>query len=253
MTRRRDPSRPKRRYWTAAELVRLVELYPNRPTAEVASVLGRSLASTYGTAKKRGLEKSQEYLDTDPRVRLRKGTTIGAEARFPKGHVPANKGLRRPGYSVGRGRMQETQFKKGERSGIAAENWVPIGTILPDPDGYLHIKVREALPGEVCGYPNKKAWPLLSHQVWEQHKGPIPPKHLVVFKDKDRTHCAIENLELISMAENARRNRMWNVLPRELAETIQLQGVLKRKLRKIYGEKQDQRPAGSPVRDARSA
>jgi hypothetical protein len=44
-------------------------------------------------------------------------------------------------------------------------------------------------------------------------------------------NCVLENLELISMAENARRNRMWNVMPRELAEVIHLNGQLKRKLR----------------------
>ncbi|MGP0074877.1 MAG: HNH endonuclease signature motif containing protein [Bryobacteraceae bacterium] len=81
----------------------------------------------------------------------------------------------------------------------------------------------------------------MSHHVWEQHRGPIPPGHIVVFKDRDRSNCAIENLELISKAENARRNRMWNedVMPRELAEVIQLNGVLKRKLREAYAKQQD--------------
>jgi hypothetical protein len=73
--------------------------------------------------------------------------------------------------------------------------------------------------------------------VWEQHKGPVPAKHIVVFKDRNRANCAIENLELISMAENAHRNRMWGRMPRELAEAIQLNGVLKRRIRSINGKK----------------
>lgn len=136
--------------------------------------------------------------------------------------------------------MKETQFKKGQRSGKAAQNWRPIGSILPHADGYLRIKVREAVHGEEAyGFGNTKVWPLLQRKMWEDHNGPIPPKHVVVFKDKNRQNCAIENLELISRAELARRNRMWNILPRELAEAIQLNGVLKRKLRRIDGEKQN--------------
>jgi hypothetical protein len=40
------------------------------------------------------------------------------------------------------------------------------------------------------------------------------------------------------MADNGSRNSMWNRLPRELAEAIQLNGVIKRKLRSLRGEKQ---------------
>lgn len=190
-------------------------------------------------ANKHGLKKSQDYLATNPSCRLRKGQShCGRETRFKKGQSPANKGMRRPGWSAGR--MRETQFKKGERSGVAAKNWVPIGTILPDSEGYLRIKIREAVYGkEPFGFGNVKVWPLYNRYLWEQHKGPIPPAHLVAFKDGNRQNCVIENLELISRAENARRNVMWNHLPRELAEAIQLNGVLKRRIRRLNGKKQD--------------
>ena len=129
--------------------------------------------------------------------------------------------------------MRETQFKKGARTGKAAENWKPIGTILPDPEGYLRIKVREAIHGkEASGFGNTKLWPLLQRQVWQEHNGPIPPQHVVVFQDGNRANCAIENLECIHRKELARRNCMWNRYPRELAEAIQLTGALKRKIRK---------------------
>ncbi len=221
-----------RRFWSGEERARLVKLYADRPTIKVANLLDRSLAATYGMAQKLGVEKTGEYLHSEESSRLRKGSTIGAAFRFPKGHVPANKGLRRPGYAVGR--MKETQFQKGCRTGIAARNWRPIGTIMPDDEGYLHIKVREAQHGkEATGFGNTKVWPMYNRYLWEQNKGTIPPKHLVAFKDGDRSHCVIENLELISMADNARRNRMWNKYPRELAEAIQLAGVLKRKIRSV--------------------
>lgn len=254
MTRRRNPG-PPRRYWSPSDIKILTKLYPERPTAEVAKTLKRGLAGTYGMAKKLGLQKSAAFNNSDLSGRLHKGSAQrGERTRFVKGQIPPNKGLRRPGYSVGRGRMQETQFKKGERSGIAAENWKPIGTILTDDEGYLRIKVREYVYGkEASGTGNTKVWPMYNRYLWEQHKGPIPPKHLVVFKDGNRANCVIENLELLSMADNARRNCMWAQLPRELAEVIQLNGALKRKLRSIDGKEQDQRPAGSSVRNARSA
>jgi hypothetical protein len=90
---------------------------------------------------------------------------------------------------------------------------------------------------------------MYQRHVWEQHKGPIPPKHVVAFKNGDRSNCAIENLELLSMAQNARRNSMWQRLPRELAVVIQMNGALKRKLRSLNGTQQNERPSGPSVRD----
>lgn len=223
-----------RRFWGEDDLARLRELYPDHTTREVARELKRSVYGVYGMANILGLHKTPEYIKAH--ARLQKGSRVGIEHRYPKAHVPANKGLRRPGWSPGR--MRETQFKKGERRGSAQHNWKPIGTILADSEGFLRIKVREAKAAEEpSGFGNTKVWPLLNRHVWEQHKGPIPPKHIVAFKDRNRSNCAIENLELLSMADNARRNNMWATMPRELAEVIQMQGALKRKLRKLNGEK----------------
>jgi hypothetical protein len=227
-----------RRYWTMEELFRLEELYPECRTDQVASEFGRGLCSVYNMAQILGLAKSQTFLDSEESGRLHKGQTRAeaVKTQFPKGHVPANKGLRRPGYAPGR--MKETQFQKGQRTGIAARNWMPIGTIRSGCEGYLRIKVREAVHGtEYTGFGNTKVWPLYNRWLWEQQHGPIPPKHIVAFTDGDRSHCVIENLELRSKADNARRNGMWTNLPRELAEAIQLNGALKRKIRNLNGKK----------------
>jgi hypothetical protein len=228
------------RPWSGDELAVVAELYPARRTNEIAARLGRPTTGVYRIAHKLGLRKSAAFLASAESGLLRKGETRPecVASQFKRGHVPANKGLRRPGWSPGR--MRETQFKRGARSGVAARNWKPIGTILADTEGYLRIKVREAVHGaEPTGFGNTKVWPLYNRYIWEQHKGPIPPKHIVAFKDRDRGNCAIENLELLSMADNARRNRMWGRLPRELAEAIQMNGQLKRKLRRLNGAKQN--------------
>jgi hypothetical protein len=243
-----------RRPWSQRDLDRLASLYPGRPTVKVAKLLRRSVRSVYAVAAKLRLRKIEVFLASAESGRLKKGQSWPGMERtqFKKGHIPANKGLRRPGWAPGR--MRETQFKKGERSGKAAENWKPIGTIRAASDGYLRIKVREAVHGkEPTGFGNVRAWPLYQRHIWEQHHGPIPPKHIVTFKDRNRSNCAIGNLELITMADNARRNAMWNRYPRELTLAIMANGALKRKIRRRNGKEQDQRPAGSPVYDDRAA
>lgn len=219
--------------WTAEQVARLRALYPVRNTAAIAVELQRPISSVYQAAAKLGVHKSPEFYDSAESGRLKKGETRPGSiaTQFQKGQIPANKGLRRPGWAPGR--MRETQFQKGQRTGCAQHNWKPIGTILADTEGYLRIKVREAVHGaEASGFGNTKVWPLLNRHIWEQVKGPIPPKHIVAFKDGNRQNCAIENLELMSMAANARRNSMWTRYPRELAEAIQMNGALKRKLRR---------------------
>jgi hypothetical protein len=236
--------------WSETDLATLREMYPTRSTREIANELRRSVCSVYGMANNLGLEKTPEYLQRE--CRLQKGHTLGRATQFRKGDAPANKGLKRPGWHVGR--MKETQFKKGQRSGKAAMNWKPIGTILADDEGYLRIKVREAVYGkEATGFGNTRVWPMLSRYIWEQHKGPIPPKHLVIFKDGNRENCVFDNLDLISMADNCRRNSMWARLPRELAVAIQLNGALKNKIRRLSGQEQNERSSGPSVRDAGSA
>lgn len=236
-----------RRFWAAEDLQLLRWLYPHVLTAKVANLLERSIRATYGRAKIEGLRKTREFLASAESGLLRKGEQREASkaTQFKPGQVPPNKGLRRPGYAPGR--MAQTQFKKGRRSGKAAENWVPIGTIRTDTEGYQRIKVREAVYGkEASGFGNTKVWPLLNRYVWEQHRGPIPPDHAVCFKDGKRANCEIENLECISRAELARRNVMWTRYPRDLALAIQLNGALKRKMRRIAREqyeKQNDRPA----------
>jgi HNH endonuclease len=233
--------------WSERDIEILRKLYPHRSTAAIARRLRCSPHRVYAKAAHLRLEKTKEYLDSPEACRLRRGDDIGAAFRFAKGHVPANEGLRRPGWY--RGRMRETQFKKGVRTGIAAKLWKPIGTILADREGYLRIKVRErtSYAEEPGWHPN--VWPLLSHHVWQQHHGPIPNGHLVVFKDRDRSNCVIENLELITLAENMRRNSVHK-LPPELKQVIQLNGVLKRQIRRLNGKEQDVGLTRSSVRNA---
>jgi hypothetical protein len=243
-----DRFRAGKRLWEPEDDEVMRVRYPDVPTPVIARELRRTVCSVYARADKLGLTKSQAYLNSPAACRLRRGGDEhpGRATQFKKGQTPANKGLRRPGWSVGRGRMQETQFKKGERSGVASSNWRPIGTILPDPEGYLRIKVREAVYGaEPTGFGNVRVWPLLQRHTWEQIHGPVPPGYIVCFRDRDKTNCAPENLELVSRRNLMARNTVHN-LPKPLKQTIQLLGALNRQIRKRSehaSDEKDRRPA----------
>src|SRR5207253_2069672 len=136
-------------------------------------------------ARKLSLDKSPGYLRRF--ARLQPGHHHGKATQFPKGHAPANKGLRRPGYSVGRGRMQETQFKKGQKPG----NWLPVGTVKPNADGYLQIKISDAPEPPDAKGANSPNWEFVHKRVWEAAHGPIPEGYRIWWKDGDRTNCAL--------------------------------------------------------------
>lgn len=226
-----DTFRAGRRVWSATEDAILRAEYPDNPTVPIALRLRRTLSSTYGRATTLGLKKSAVYLASPDACRLRREQTPAQMAhRFRKGLIPHNKGLRgRKGYAPGR--MAETQFKPGVRAGIAAKNWVPIGTRLKDSDGYWRIKIREGVKGESYGFGNMKIWPLLNRHVWAEAHGPIPHGHAVIFRDGNRDHCDIDNLELISRRDLMLRNSVHN-LPKPVARAVQLLGALNRQIRR---------------------
>ena len=214
--------------WTEDQKAVVRREYAKTETMALAKRLNRTPGQIHQMAATLGQKKSHEFLSAVAREKLLKR---GAPYRFKRRHIPWNKGLKHPkGWAPGR--MAETQFKKGERSGQAR----PVGTISVDGEGYRRMKVREYRPGEqTYGFGNDKVWPLLHHWTWEQARGPIPPGHKIAFIDKDRGNCTLENLELISDAEMMRRNSVHN-LPKDLELVIQLAGALQRQLRMRTGE-----------------
>lgn len=219
------------RAWTEAELQVLQQSYADTRTEDLAHKIGRDVGSVYRKAAQLGLRKSDVYLASPAARRLRRGGNVGAAFRFPKGHVPANKGLRRPGWAAGR--MRETQFKPGSKP----QTWVSIGTEVRDPDGYLKRKVRDDAPR---GF-SRRNWKFVHVLMWEEHRGPVPSGHAVVFRNGDKTDIRIENLELVRRSDLMRRNSYHNRYPKEIGLAIQLRGALVRQINmRNRREKQDQ-------------
>lgn len=205
MTKSRNILAPRKR-WSDEECELLRREYPNVRTLVIAEQLGRQLYTVYQQAAKLGLKKSDEYLAGPDACRLRRGDNVGAEHRFPKGHAPANKGLRRPGWAPGR--MSETQFRKGERRGAAVKLYKPIGTERISKDGYLERKINDDLPFQ-------RRWRFVHLIVWEAVNGSVPPGNAVCFRPGRRTANAaeitVDALELISRRELMLRNTVHNL------------------------------------------
>lgn len=221
-----------RRPWQQWELDLLRTQYADTPTQKLSRSMGRSPSAVYGRAATLGLKKSATYLAGTDACRLRRGDNVGAACRFLRGHIPANKGLRRPGWAPGR--MAQTQFKPGAKP----HTWKPIGSTRLSKDGYLQRKVSDT------GYPPRD-WVGEHILIWQQAHGPVPKGFAIAFKDGKKAHLDLDNFELISRRELMRRNTIHNYPP-ELAEVIRLGASLKRQIRKI-DEEQNHRPSQPSV------
>jgi len=215
----------KRRFWTALDDAELRDLYPRMKTEKVAALIERSLEAVYGRAGILGLHKTATYLASPDACRLRRADNPGIRYRYPKGHVPANKGLRRPGYAPGR--MAQTQFRKGQ----ANHNLMPLGATRLI-DGYVYVKV--AAVKYVPYYVN---WKLVHVLNWERANGrPLPDAHCLIFRDGNRKNVETSNLELMTRAENMRRNTLHRY-PKDIVHAIQLRGALNRKINRMERER----------------
>lgn len=246
MTKSRGINRP-RMVWSPEEDAVLRDYFPHLPTKLVARAFECSEFQIHNRAHRLGLRKTEEYLASPAACRLRRGDNVGAACRYPKGHVPANKGLRRPGWFAGR--MRETQFKKG-RPAHESRNYVPIGTEKVDPKrGVLVRKVTD----DPTIFPVMR-WQPVHRMVWESVNGPVPKGHIVIFRRGMKTLVAseitIDRVELVTLRENMLRNTVHN-LPAPLPQLVQLRGALIRKINRIERnhEKQNGRSERSSVRD----
>lgn len=197
--------------------------YADIPTREIAEKLGRSVNSVWNEAHQLGLHKSVQCIAEMARVVSQKPNHGGRVFQFQKGIVPHNKGVRRPGWAAGR--MKETQFKKGH----CPQTWKPLYSTRLSKEGYLQMKMSDT------GYPPRD-WVAVHTLIWEDKRGPVPPGYALAFKDGNKAHITLRNLELIARSELMRRNTIHNRYPKDVVKTIMLLGAIKRKLREKSAE-----------------
>ncbi len=212
-----------RQPWTDTERAVLRALYPEYTAAECAQAMGRTTRSIINQVKQLGLHKSSEWIAQRSREIAQNPNHAARAHRFQPGLVPWNKG--QPFQSGGR--SAETQFKAG-RPAHEASNWLPIGSLRICADGYLERKTTDD-PGLVPA----RRWVAVHRLVWEAAHGPIQPGMIVVFRPGMRTtsdaEITLERLELITRAENMKRNTIHNY-PMPIKSLIRAVGRAQRAL-----------------------
>ena len=205
--------------WTEEEKRIVAEMYPTHFAREIAEKLGKTTSGVYNMANALGLKASREKLAKGGRMTAKHPNSIAT--RFKKGGQSPNKGKKMPEHVYEK--LKDTMFKKGDMP----SNYKPIGSERITKDGYVEVKVGD--PSE---------WRPKHRILWEKENGPIPEGYNVQFKDGNRQNIKLENLYLISRAEQVRKeNSVYARYPQELRHVIALKGAIKRKVNE-YNKKQ---------------
>lgn len=174
--------------WTAEVIQFMIDNYKGKDNIELANLLNEKFnLNTDGdrVCNVKANLKRREGID------LRTGINRGC---FKKGNVPANKGKKWDEYlsKEKQERSRKTCFKKGNIS----KQYRPVGSERVTVDGYVEIKTQD---------PN--VWELKHRVIYEKHYGKIPEKYNVIFLDGNRQNLDINNLKLVSKAEDLIMNR----------------------------------------------
>ena len=142
----------------------------------------------------------------------------GMDTRFKKGTVPPNKGKKMSAEQYAK--SSSTMFKKG---GIP-QNYRPVGSERVNVDGYIEIKIAD---------PSK--WELKHRFIWEESNGKIPAGMNLIFKDNNPLNVKLDNLMLVTRAENMEMNNIGagackGIEKEILLNSIRLKNAVKNKL-----------------------
>lgn len=216
--------------WTPEQAAQLANLYPHTPGPALATMLGVSLGAVYNKAWGMGLKKTRATIAAMARAALCDPAHPAYGTRFQPGIVPWNKGTK---FDSG-GRSHETRFKPGDKP----HTTLPIGAYRCVRETSTGRVVLEQKTSHSTGA-NHKRWTPVARLVWQAAHGPIPPKHIVVFKSGMHTHAlediTPDRLDCISRAEHAKRNHPRTKNP-ELGKLVQLKGAITRQVNRITRE-----------------
>ena len=189
--------------WTENEKQYLRNHYLNTSADVIAKALGRKRSSVISAANRLGLVKRSHYSKAEVEFIMKHYQThsskeIGAMLGRTVDSVQCKiKQLKiRKNYVC---KFNSTWFKKGNDDWRKNRKCRPIGTIVTRADNrngkrYQYIKIK------------RNEWLPLGRYVWQKHHGNIPPKHYIRFKDGNPENCNIDNLMMVSEAENVKMN-----------------------------------------------
>lgn len=200
-------------HWTLSDTQALERLYPDTSNDVLGRVFGRQAKAVALKARAMGLKKSEQFM-------------ASSAGRIKPGQTPWNKGVK--GSTGTQEACRATQFKPG-RAPQDAPNYRPVGSLRITKDGYLEQKVTD----DQGIYPARR-WVAFHRIVWERENGHVPHGHIVVFRPgmltTDPEMVTVDRLECITRSENMLRNT-YHRYGKEVAQLIQLRGVITRKIR----------------------
>lgn len=182
-------------YWTEEQIDFLVKNYHWLGDKEIAEIFDEKYHKEKGWTRKH-IEKKRRYMKLKRTEEMKRSIKAREVAKGT--------------YSIANRRMWQTRGTN------------PVGTIVVWKHGLSHITQIKSESGKYIHY---------NRALWIEHHGNIPEGKCVVRKDIN-LDWTIDNMELISKAENARRNKAQNqALPTELKQIVKINNKLTKKIK----------------------
>lgn len=173
--------------YTSEHFKFLTKNVPGKTDKEVVNLFNKTFDIKISEAKLGNLKT---------KLKIKNGLT--SQTRFVKGQKSWNEGKTWQEFMSIEGQQNslKTTFKKGH----IPKNSVKIGATRLNKDGCIEIKIQD-------GAKNKN-WKGKHRLIWEKQNGPIPKGHKIVFIDGNKNNFDINNLALVSNAEEVIINRL---------------------------------------------
>ena len=196
--------------------------YLSKPTKGLADEIGISYGRVMRFLHKNGLSIPKELIEERKQA-----------GRMKKGNTPFNKGKKQIEYMSEEAiaRTLKTRFKKGQRPHNTNKQGDGAISVRKDSDGTCYKYIRVSL----------NRWELYHRHLWESEHGEIPKGRIVVFKDGNSMNVTLDNLELITRAENMYRNSRHGY-PAEVIPSLLLVNQINKTLQSIQNEEYTLRP-----------
>lgn len=155
-------------------------------TVELTKMVNSKFNTNFSSEQVQNLKKRKGY----------KSYINGEDGRFQKGFVSPTKGQKlAPEHYE---KSKKGMFKRGH----TPQSWLPVGSEIVNKDGYIVVKIDDIHYAR-----HSENWVFKQKLIYEQHKGPVPEGHSVIFADGNKRNFDLDNLVLVSRAELLYLNR----------------------------------------------
>jgi hypothetical protein len=197
---------------------------------EMADHLNRALGSVFGRMERIGLVVPAEIKLERLQQSFKRLEESGKISRFPKGHVPANKGQKMSPEMYEK--CKGTMFKPGQIPATCVHFGKP----------YLHQRIREDGNVERLWFIQESTNKRSAYLAYLCRKNGIDltGKKPILKDGFDHSRApTFEDIMIVTNAENMRRNSLHRYPP-EVVKLCQLKGALQHQINKILQNDQEQ-------------